>query len=163
MPKAKGGKSPTKRPNTKKVIAILPDIDWAADGFFEPNVSLVIVEHDTECYVYSEQLAQFQAELFAAFPERSFRMLVNQRSRHIGAEAAPRTGSFEIRLAQNARCEPETVWSGLQRGPPRRLKFPRSNAQLWPQVRRIVSRSYKQPDNDADADVTGDRDVGDRV
>lgn len=141
----KGGKGG--RPKSPKKAIVAVEVDWAADEFFQPTVALVIVEHDTACFVYGEQLAQLHAELLATFPERTFRMLVNQRSR-LGESAVPRAGSFEIWLAQNARCAPELLWSGVQRGPPRRLKFPRSNAQLWPQVRRIVSRIYRQPDAD---------------
>jgi selT/selW/selH-like putative selenoprotein len=36
----------------------------------------------------------------------------------------PARGSFEIALEARDGAEPVEVWSGLRRGPPRRLKFP---------------------------------------
>lgn len=135
------GKSGKNAKNAKAKILI--EIDWAAEENFNAAEPLVIVEYDRRCFVYREQAEQFESELRAAFPDRQFRMAINMPSR-VG-ELGPRDGSFELWLAQNARCEPEQLWSGVGSGPPRVLKFPPDYAEFWPRIQKILMRFYKAP------------------
>lgn len=136
-PKSKDKKGIAQK--AKKVI--LPEIDWCADENFKPQEPLVFIEHDRRCFVYREQEELFEATLTAAFPDRIFHFLVNTLGR-VG-ELGPRDGSFEISFAQNARCVEEVLWSGLKKGPPRRLKFPNDYAAFLPQLKKIMSRYFK--------------------
>lgn len=43
--------------------------------------------------------------------------------------SAPRRGAFEI-IVTNSRGVETILWSGLKRGPPRRLKFPDPNTLI---------------------------------
>ncbi|XP_070205729.1 selenoprotein H-like, partial [Littorina saxatilis] len=38
----------------------------------------------------------------------------------------PRRGSFEVTLTPNSGKDSEVIWTGLKKGPPRKLKFPES-------------------------------------
>lgn len=138
--KDKGGKGKGKGKGKKHA----PDIDYASDEHFNPVESLIYLEHETRCFVYDKQKVKFEESLREQFPYRTFHVLVN-RPALLGEKTPPRDGSFEIWLSQNARCERELLWSGVARGPPRRFKFPSNYAQLWPQVKQIISRYYKMP------------------
>lgn len=137
----KAGKGGAAAAKAKKPPAV--EFDYAADENFKPNEPLVHLEYDRRCFVYREQAELFAAQLGAAFPERTFHVLANLASR-VG-ELGPRDGSFEIWFAQNARCAAEQLWTGVQKGPPRRLKFPADYAELFPAAKRIMARYFKVP------------------
>lgn len=132
--KKKQSKRPKKEP--------IPDIDLASDEHFKPLEPIVYVEMDKNCFVFKEQLDNFEQLMQAKFPQTKFHFLIN--TKHLVGEQGPRNGSFEIWFAQNARCKEELLWTGIDKGPPRRLKFSKNDyLDLWPNIKKILTRFYQ--------------------
>lgn len=130
------------------------EIDLASDQYFKPSEPIVYIEIEKQCFVFKEQMDKFQNLLQSKFPNVKFHIIVN--SKKLLGESAPRTGSFEIWFAQNARCKEELLWTGVHKGPPRRLKFSKNDYEdLWPQIKKILLRYYKveEPENEDDEDA----------
>lgn len=79
---------------------------------------------------------EFLRYLQSEIPERQFVLIRN----HFG-KVEPRPGAFEIEFSQHARTSKHNLWSGIERGPPRRDKFPAFEV-LMPEVRKILKNFY---------------------
>lgn len=127
-------KKPQKAKKTKKVDV---EVDWADDEHFDENLAMIFIEYDAMCYIFQEQADLFLGKLIARFPNLKFLPMLNKKAR-LG-EAGPRSGSFEIYIAQNARAAEKKLWSGIDKGPPRREKFSNDYEECWPTVQKILS------------------------
>lgn len=71
------------------------------------------------CHTYKRRAAEKFAEIVELLPKKNLELLVNEYG-------PPRRGAFEISVLhkKDDTSDATLVWSGLKRGPPRRLKFP---------------------------------------
>jgi len=123
---------PPKGPGKKK-----KDVDWADDEHFSKERSMIYVEHTYECPIFQTKADECGAFLQQRIPERKFQLVKNKYGRQV-----PREGAFEIGFSQNARTSVHLLWSGLDKGPPRRDKFPVDYETLVPDVNRILKKFY---------------------
>lgn len=93
------------------------------DKFFDENLGVVKIEHCLECPVYAEKALEIYKLLTGKFPKYKFKLLLNE-SELDGKKIEPRSGAFEVSFAKNCRHTYHLIWSGLEKGPPRRDKFP---------------------------------------
>lgn len=140
----KGGKGKKKR---------VKDVDWSADEHFDKSRSMVYIEHTAECPIF-----QVKAEAFANFLQERFPERMIQLVRNNNGKLVPRDGSFEIEFSQNARTSKHNIWSGLERGPPRRDKFPNFES-LVPEVTKILKKFYAEVVTTLDDDDDGQMDM----
>lgn len=125
-----------KKPKAKKTKKVEVEIDYADDEHFDENLAMVYIEYDAMCYIFKEQVDRFLETVIARFPNLKFLPMLNKKSR-LG-EAGPRSGSFEISIAQNARAAEKKLWSGIDKGPPRREKFSSDYEECWRTVQQIL-------------------------
>ena len=69
------------------------------------------------------------AEQVAILSSSPFAVSANIESTVNGAEVKPRRGAFEITV-ERRDGKSSVVWTGLKKGPPRRLKFPEADELL---------------------------------
>lgn len=65
--------------------------------------------------MYRRKASAIADAVRAAFPNAAITVQMN--------ETKPRSKSFELSL-KTANAKEELLWSGIKRGPPRKLKFP---------------------------------------
>lgn len=123
---------PPKPPAKKK-----KDVDWASDEHFTKDRSMIYIEHTYECPIFQTKADECCAFLQHRFPERKFQLVKNKYGR-----VPPRDGAFEIGFSQNARTSVHLIWSGLERGPPRRDKFPPDYEYIVPEVQKVLKKFY---------------------
>ncbi|ALC42208.1 CG13186 [Drosophila busckii] len=112
-------------------------VDWAADENFTKERSIFFIEHTYECNIFQTKADECLSFFQDRIPERQFALMRNKNGKQV-----PRDGAFEIGFAQNARTSQHVIWSGLDRGPPRRDKFPRNYEDLYPDVQRVLKKFY---------------------
>ncbi|XP_067635649.1 selenoprotein H [Eurosta solidaginis] len=113
------------------------EIDWAAEAVFDKNRSMLYIEHTHECPIY-----QTKAEEFAAYVAEQVPNRIIQLVRNGNGKIHPREGAFEIHFSQNARTSVHQIWSGLNKGPPRRDKFPPDYEPLMQEIKQILKKFY---------------------
>ncbi|XP_039481964.1 selenoprotein BthD [Drosophila santomea] len=123
---------PPKKAGKKK-----KDVDWAADENFSKDRSMIYIEHTYECPIFQTKADECGSFFTQRIPERKFQLVKNRNGRQV-----PREGAFEIAFSQNARTSEHLLWSGLEKGPPRRDKFPLEYEALVPDVNRILKKFY---------------------
>ncbi|EDW10230.1 selenoprotein H [Drosophila mojavensis] len=111
-------------------------IDWADDDHFSKDRSIFHIEHTTECPIFQVKADECLTFFQQRIPEREFQLIRNKNGKQV-----PREGAFEVRVSQNARTSEHLLWSGLNRGPPRRDKFPRYET-LVSDVHRVLKKFY---------------------
>ncbi|XP_017040546.1 selenoprotein BthD [Drosophila ficusphila] len=137
----------SKAPKKKK------EVDWADEEHFSKERSMIYIEHTYECPIFQTKADECVSFLQQRIPERKFQLVKNRYGHQV-----PRDGAFEIGFSQNARTSVHLLWSGLERGPPRRDKFPTDYEQIVPDVNRILKKFYPDKavgvtdDEDADED-----------
>jgi selT/selW/selH-like putative selenoprotein len=62
------------------------------------------------------------------FPE--FQVLINQ--------SKPRKGSFEL-IFQDEKGQEQLLWTGIEKGPPKKLKFP-DHEELMPLIKKQIEK-----------------------
>ncbi|XP_061397746.1 selenoprotein BthD [Musca vetustissima] len=122
------------------------EIDWSAEANFQKNRSIIYIEHSMECPIFSLKAEEFLKFLQDQIPERQFALIRNGYGK-----MQPRAGAFEIEFAQNARTSRHCLWSGLDKGPPRRDKFPQFE-NLMPAIQRVLKKFYPDPRSRNSAD-----------
>ncbi|XP_023294039.2 selenoprotein H [Lucilia cuprina] len=121
---------------SKKAKKKPKEIDWSAEANFDKNRSIIYIEHSLECPIFSIKAEEFLKYLQMQIPDRQFVLIRNQYGK-----LEPREGAFEIEFSQHARTSKHNLWSGLDRGPPRRDKFPKFET-LMPEVQRVLKKFY---------------------
>lgn len=98
----------------------------------KPNV-FISFEVCKSCHTYKRQAAKVFDDLSALFPDKSFEMSINEFG-------PPRRGAFEITVSKKKgnSSDANLLWSGLKKGPPRRLKFPEADV-LSDNMAKILS------------------------
>lgn len=109
-------------------------IDWATDEYFDPNRVMVYVECSNECPIYEQMALDLIEFLKKRFTNKEFLLILNRQQ-------TPRIGAFEISVAQNAKLPEELVWSGIDRGPPRKEKFPRTWENIAGKIGNIINKN----------------------
>lgn len=117
--------------DTKKAKKV---VDYAADEFFDPNRSMIHIEHTDECPIFNIKAVEFLNFLIERFPGRSFVLIKNK--------IPARPGAFEIHFSQTARTSEHCLWTGIKKGPPRKRKFPKSYELLVPEIEKILKKIY---------------------
>lgn len=84
------------------------------------------------CHTYKRNANQIFNDISAQFPKKHFELVVNEHG-------LSRRGSFEITLSKKKTVTGNStlIWSGIAKGPPRKLKFPES-AQLFDSVKSAL-------------------------
>lgn len=131
MPKGIGKKKGKGKAKAKK------EIDWAAEANFDKNRAMVYIEHTLECPIFRTKAEEFVKYLEQEIPDRMFQLILNQNGK-----VPPREGAFEIGFSQNAKTSVHQLWSGIDKGPPRRDKFPLTYEDLLAEVRKILKKFY---------------------
>lgn len=125
--KGKKGKKGKKQKVDKNLL-------YCDDKHFDPNLAIVTVEHCLKCPIYREMAEKIFGDICAAFPEVKFKLIRNDFDR---LEA--REGAFEVSLAKNCRLPSELLWSGVDRGPPRREKIPSDITTFIPIIKKLLN------------------------
>lgn len=107
------------------------------DKFFDENLSVIKIEHCLECPIFNEKAHEVYRSITENFPKQKFKFLLNE-SEADGKKFSPRLGAFEISFAKNCRLTYHLIWSGIERGPPRREKFPGDIDSLVRQIRKLL-------------------------
>ncbi|XP_073828101.1 selenoprotein H [Musca autumnalis] len=115
------------------------EIDWTADANFLKTRSIIYIEHSLECPIFATKAEEFLKFLQSQIPERQFALIRNGYGKQ-----QPREGTFEIEFSQNARTSRHCLWSGMDKGPPRRDKFPNFD-NLMPSIQKILKKFYPDP------------------
>lgn len=132
MVKKKGGK---KGERPARAVKKSPVIDLTDEEHWNPGLSVFKIEYCTNCFVFRKKADEFLALCSERFLDNQFMTIFN----NWGVEK-PRPGAFEIELAKNAKCPFELLWSGLEKGPPRKEKFPSD----WEPILCAVQLQLKQ-------------------
>lgn len=84
------------------------------------------------CHTYKRTANQVFADICAAFPKKHFEIVINEHG-------LSRRGSFEVTVSKKkgSTASAQLIWSGISKGPPRKLKFPDA-AQLIESVKSAV-------------------------
>ncbi|XP_013098789.2 selenoprotein BthD [Stomoxys calcitrans] len=112
------------------------EVDWSSDVHFQKTRSIVYIEHTHECPIFAIKAEEFLKFLQSQISTRQFVLIRNGYGK-----IEPRPGSFEIEFSQNARTSRHNLWSGLDKGPPRRDKFPNFES-LMPAIHKILKKFY---------------------
>lgn len=84
------------------------------------------IEHCKSWQVYKRNANQLSSELMKAFPDAV--VLIN--------DTKPRSKSFEVTVIKEDG-EESLVWTGIKKGPPRKLKFP-VNEEVIQEVKKLI-------------------------
>ncbi|KAI8120664.1 Selenoprotein BthD [Lucilia cuprina] len=120
---------------SKKAKKKPKEIDWSADVNFDKNRSIIYIEHSLECPIFSIKAEEFLKYLQMQIPDRQFVLIRNQ-----------------YEFSQHARTSKHNLWSGLDRGPPRRDKFPKFET-LMPEVQRVLKKFYPDVVTNIEEDI----------
>lgn len=131
-------RKPTKLNKKPRKVAKKPDF-FCDDKFFDENLSVVKIEHCLECPIFTEKAQEIFKLLSTKFPRNKFKLLLNQ-SEVDGKKIVPQYGAFEVSFAKNCRQTYHLIWSGIEKGPPRREKFPTSFDELLNKVNKILAQ-----------------------
>lgn len=127
----------------KPVPAIAPKPQGRRNLFFcdemnfDEALSIMKVEHCLECPVFVEKSQEIFKVLSGKFPRNKFKLVLNE-SEVDGKKIEPRSGAFEISFARNCRETYHLIWTGIDKGPPRRDKFPKDMEQLSRQIQKLL-------------------------
>lgn len=107
------------------------------DKFFDESLSVLKIEHCLECPIFGEKSQEIFKNLSEKFPKHKFKLLQNE-SEVDGKKFEPRFGSFEISFAKDCRQTYHLLWSGINKGPPRREKFPQDFDELTRKIQKLL-------------------------
>lgn len=107
------------------------------DQLFDETLSVLKIEHCLECPIFSEKSHEIFKDLSGKFPRIKFKLLENE-SEIDGKKIEPRFGSFEISFAKNCRQTFHLLWSGIDKGPPRRDKFPENMEEIARKIQKLL-------------------------
>ena len=110
---------------------------FCEDKLFDKSLSVIKVEHCQECPVFGEKAFEVFKLVVEKFPQRQFKLLVNHSELN-GEAIEPRFGAFEVWFARNCRETYHLLWSGLDKGPPRREKFPQDLDEIQRKVLKLL-------------------------
>lgn len=125
--KLKNSKSSKK---TKKVYEDPNDITiFASDDKFDENLSFILIEHCLKCSIFKAKAEEIFDFLQKEIPERNFRLILNN-----SVKGSPRIGSFEIGVMKTAKESEKIIWTGVEKGPPRKEKIPENYSEFIPVI-----------------------------
>ncbi|CRK90370.1 CLUMA_CG003988, isoform A [Clunio marinus] len=81
--------------------------------------------------MFKRRANEIFAELTVLIPDHNFELELN-------SEGKPKRGSFEIHIIKAGSDKKIEIWSGLNRGPPRKEKFPTSES-LVPIITKAIN------------------------
>lgn len=83
----------------------------------------IMFEVCKSCHTYKRNANQIYNDICAKFPKKTFDLVINDHG-------LSRRGSFEITVSKKkgGSASAALIWSGISKGPPRKLKFPESSA-----------------------------------
>lgn len=111
-------------------------INFCDDQHFDENLSVIKIEHTLECPIFIEKAHEIFKYLNEKHPRNKFKLLVNEETD--GTAIEPREGAFEMSFAKNCRLTNHLIWSGIDKGPPRREKFPPDLDELARKIQKIL-------------------------
>lgn len=110
---------------------------FCEEEFFDETLSVLKIEHCLECPIFGEKTQEIFKHLSGKFPKFQFKLLQNE-SELDGKKFEPRFGAFEISFAKNCRQAYHLLWSGIDKGPPRRDKFPQDLDELARKIQKFL-------------------------
>lgn len=115
---------------TKKVLEDLNDITvFTKDDKFNENLSFILIEHCLKCPIFKVKAEEIFNFLQKEIPEKNMRLILNNT-----VKGPPRVGSFEISIMKNAKEPEKIIWTGLEKGPPRKEKIPENYSEFIPVI-----------------------------
>lgn len=93
----------------------------------------VLFEVCKSCHTYKRNANQIFNDICAHFPKKKFELVINEHG-------LSRRGSFEVTISKKkgSTASATLIWTGISKGPPRKLKFPESS-QLFDGVKAATS------------------------
>lgn len=116
-------KTKGKKPKNHKKKKTQKAVNFCDDENFDESLKIIKIEYCLQCPIFKEKSLEVFEDIISKYPNHYFKLLTNENEENF-QENPPKSGSFEIYFAKNCREKFQLVWSGLQRGPPRREKFP---------------------------------------
>ncbi|XP_055374775.1 selenoprotein BthD [Condylostylus longicornis] len=110
-------------------------INWADDSVFDKSRAIIYIEYADDCFVFKEKANELLSFVQERFPEWNFVIVKNMYG-----QIVPRPESFEVSFSQNARMHPEVLWSGINKGPPRADKFPKTFEEFIPKISNLLKQ-----------------------
>lgn len=88
-----------------------------------PVNAYILFEVCKSCHTFKRNANQIFNDICAKFPKKRFELVINDHG-------ISRRGSFEVTVskAKGGSESDALIWSGISKGPPRKLKFPESSA-----------------------------------
>lgn len=88
-----------------------------------PVHAYILFEVCKSCHTYKRNANQIYNDICAEFPDKRFELVINDHG-------VSRRGSFEVTVSKEKDGSEDAalIWSGIKKGPPRKLKFPESSA-----------------------------------
>ena len=123
-------KSKKKSKNYKKAKK---DEKYCDDKNFDEKLIVIKIEHCKKCFVFKEQAELIYRKICENLADQKFKLILN----NFGKDE-PRDGAFEIVVCKNCRQPGQLVWSGFDRGPLRRDKFPTDMSKLLIEIEKII-------------------------
>lgn len=115
---------------SKKVPEDLNDITvFTKDEKFNENLSFILIEHCLKCPIFKAKAEEIFNFIQKEIPEKNMRLILNNT-----VKGPPRFGSFEISVMKNAKEPEKIIWTGLEKGPPRKEKIPENYSEFIPVI-----------------------------
>jgi len=92
------------------------------DDNFDENLRVIKIEFCDKCGHFREQANKLFSNLREALPNIEIKLLANE-SEKSNVRLEPRREAFEVWFARNGRDKFHLIWTGIDKGPPRRAKF----------------------------------------
>lgn len=88
-----------------------------------PIDAYILFEVCKSCQSFKRNANQIFNDICAKFPKKRFELVINDHG-------LSRRGSFEVTVSKKKGGSENDalIWSGIKKGPPRKLKFPESSA-----------------------------------
>ena len=126
-----GTKGPKKSKEQKKTL------HFCDDKNFTDTQGVLKFEHCHECPIFNQKAQEIINFMTDHFPKQNFKFLCNE-SELDGLKFEPRFGAFEIWFAKNCRMPMHLLWSGIEKGPPRRDKFPITYDSMAKAIQKFI-------------------------
>lgn len=115
---------------TKKVPEDLNDVTiFANDDKFDENLSFILIEHCLKCPIFKTKAEEIFSFIQEEIPERKMKLILNNK-----IKGPPRVGSFEISVMKTAKEPEKNIWTGIEKGPPRKEKIPENYSEFIPLI-----------------------------
>lgn len=111
--------------------------NFCDDKYFSETQGVIKFEHCHECPIFYQKAEEIMKFMTEHFPKQNFKFLYNE-SELDGSKFEPRFGAFEIWFGKNCRMPMHLLWTGIEKGPPRRDKFPITYDSMAKAIQKFI-------------------------